>query len=194
MKRGRRIARRLGFDGNSLRRGTDKAGAYGRAALLAIFLIGTPAACTVTGLWTYHVAIAEQRAEQSWQQVPAVVLESVPPQDPYSGFAWTWASWTAAGHRHTGTIPVNGGTRAGTRIPIWVNASGQASGPPLSRGTALLRVVDYIVLAPIALGLVLLILAGAGHYLLNRRRMAGWAAGWDVVGPQWTRQFRATGK
>lgn len=194
MKRGRRIAARLGLDGNSLRRGTDKAGAYGTAALLAIFLLGAPVACTVTGIWTYHSAMAEQREEQSWHQVTAVLLESAQPQDPYYGVSWTWASWTAAGHQHKGTIPVNGGTKAGTRVPIWVNASGQLSGLPLTRGTVLLRVVDYIVLTPIALATVLLMLAAAGRYLLNRRRMAGWAADWDAVGPQWTRQFWATGK
>ena len=195
MKRGRRIASRLGLDGNSLRRRTDKAGAYGKAALLAVFLIGTPVACTATGIWTYHTAMTEVRVQQSWHQVPAIVLESVPPENSYYGsVAWTWASWTAAGHRHKGEIPVNDGTRAGARVPAWVDASGQWSGPPLSRDTALLRVVDYVALTPVALATVLLMVAVAGRYLLNRRRMAGWEADWDAVGPRWTRQFWATGK
>jgi hypothetical protein len=196
MKRGHRIASWLGLDGNSLRRRTDKAGAYGKAALLVIFLIGAPVACTVTGIWTYHSAMAEQRVQQSWHQVSAVVLESVPEQDIYyyGGLVWTPARWTAAGHQHHGTIAISSGARAGTRVPIWVNASGQSSGAPLSRGDALLRVVDYVVLTPIARAIPLLLLAAAGRYLLNRRRVAGWEAGWDRVGPQWTRQFRATGK
>jgi hypothetical protein len=195
MKRGRRIAAWLGLDGNALRRRTDKAGAYGKAALLAAFLIGTPVACTVSGLWTYHSVMTEQRAQQSWHQVQAVVLSSVPPQDDYyGGVAWTWASWTTAGHRHEGTIPVNDGTRAGTRVPAWVNAAGQWSGPPLSRSSALLQVADAVVLTPVALVVVLLFLGVTGRYLLNRRRMAGWAADWASVGPQWTRQFWAKGK
>lgn len=195
MKRGRRIARWLGLDGNSLRRRTDKAGAYGKAALLASLLIGTPVACAVAGIWTYHAAMTEVRVQQSWHQVTATVLESVPPQDSYYGdVAWTQASWTAAGHRHNGEIPVNDGTRAGARVPVWVDASGQWSGQPLSRDSGLLRVVEYVVLTPIALATVLLTVAAAGRYLLDRRRMAGWEAGWDAVGPRWTRQFWATGR
>lgn len=195
MKRGRRIAARLGLDGNVLRRRCDKAGACGKAVLLAVFLIGAPVACTVTGLWTYHVVMAEQRAEQSWHQVQAVVLKSVPPQDSYyGGVAWTWAAWTAAGHRHEGTIPVSDGTHAGARVPAWVDASGQWSGPPLSRASALLQVADYVVVTPVALGVVLLLLGAAGHYLLDRRRMTRWETDWASVGPQWTRQFWASGK
>jgi hypothetical protein len=194
MKRGRRIAARLGLDGNPLRRRTDRAGSYGAAALLAIFLIGTPVACTVTGIWTYHSVMAEQRAEQSWHQVPAVVQESAPRQDSYYDVVWLWASWTAAGHRHQGLIPVDGGTRAGAHVPIWVNASGQLSGLRLSRGAALLEVADYVVLTPIGLAAALLMLAAAGRYLLNRRRMSGWEAEWASVGPHWTREFWAPGK
>lgn len=195
MKRGRRIAARLGLDGNPLRRPTDKAGACGKAALLAIFLVGTPVACTVTGIWAGHSVAAEQRVERSWHQVPAVVLKSAPSQaDYYSGLTWTWASWTAAGHRHEGTIPVNSGTRAGAHVRVWVNASGQWSGLRLGHGAALLEAVDYVVLTPFALAAVLLLLAAAGRYLLNRRRMSGWETGWESVGPRWTREFRATGK
>ncbi len=196
MKRKHRIASWLGLNGNSLRRRTDKAGAYGKAALLAVFLIGTPVACTVTGIWAHHSAMTEMRVEQSWHQVPAVVLESISQQDiyDYGGLVWTSARWTAAGRQHNGTIAINNEARAGTRVPIWVNASGQSSGAPVSSGDALLRVVDYVVLTPIALAIALLLLAAAGRYLLNRRRMAGWEADWACVGPQWTRQFRATGK
>jgi hypothetical protein len=195
MKRGRRIARWLGLDGNALRRRTDKAGAYGKAALLAAFLIGAPVACTAAGVWTYHSAMTELRVQESWHQVPAVVLESTPSQDSYyGGIAWTLASWTAAGHRHKGEIPVNAGTQAGTHVHTWVDASGQWSGPPISHAEAMFRVVDYVVLTPIALAAVLLTVAAAGRYLLNRRRMAGWDADWDAVGPQWTRQFWATGR
>lgn len=196
MKRGHRIAKWLGLNGNSLRRRPDKVGAYGKAALLAVFLIGTPVACTVTGIWAFHSTMTQVRAEQSWHQVPAVVLRSVPEQDIYyyGGLVWTPARWTAAGHQHHGTIAMNSGARAGTRVPIWVDASGQLSGAPLSRDDALLRVVDYVVLTPIALAITLLLLAAAARYLLNRRRILGWEAEWASIGPQWTRQFWATGK
>jgi len=40
---------------------------------------------------------------------------------------------------------------------------------------------------------VLLCLAWAGRWVIDRRRLAAWAAAWDAVGPKWTRRFRSLG-
>lgn len=42
MNRGRRLVARLGLDGNSPRRRTDKIAAYGELGPLAMFLVGAP--------------------------------------------------------------------------------------------------------------------------------------------------------
>jgi len=51
-----------------------------------------------------------------------------------------------------------------------------------------------VVLATAALGAVLLWLAGAGRWMLDRRRLAGWEAAWAAVGPQRTWRFRSRGQ
>jgi hypothetical protein len=47
--------------------------------------------------------------------------------------------------------------------------------------------------AVMALGIVLLCLAWAGRWVLDRRRLARWEVAWAAVGPEWTKHFRARG-
>jgi hypothetical protein len=44
-----------------------------------------------------------------------------------------------------------------------------------------------------ALGFVLLCLAWAGRWVLDRRQLAAWEAAWAAVGPHWTKRFRSRG-
>jgi hypothetical protein len=48
-------------------------------------------------------------------------------------------------------------------------------------------------MAAIALAIVLLCLAWAGRWVLDRRRLAGWEADWAAVGPQLTKRFWSRG-
>src|SRR5215469_8534310 len=52
-----RLARVLGLDGNPLRRASDRAEAWIRIGLLAVFLIAGPMVALGTGGWAYHSAI-----------------------------------------------------------------------------------------------------------------------------------------
>jgi O-antigen/teichoic acid export membrane protein len=45
----------------------------------------------------------------------------------------------------------------------------------------------------ITLGILLLCLAGAARWMLDRRRLADWEAAWTNVGPEWTKRFRSRG-
>ena len=85
------------------------------------------------------------------------------------------------------------GTRAGSRVRIWIDGSGRWAGLPLSPRVAAVRVAAAVVTATFMLAAVLAAVASAGQWLLDRRRLAGWETGWNCVGPQWTRQFRARG-
>ena len=49
-----RLARVLGLDRNPLRRATDRAEAWIRVGLLAVFLIAGPMAALSAGHWAYH--------------------------------------------------------------------------------------------------------------------------------------------
>ena len=74
-----RLARRLGLDGNPLRRRTDKIAACLAALLLAVFLIGAPVLSVRAVGWAGHTVAAGQQAARSWRQVSAVLLRAARP-------------------------------------------------------------------------------------------------------------------
>ena len=67
-----RLARALGLDRNPLRRATDRAEAWIRVGLLAVFLIAGPMAALGAGHWAYHAGITAAR-------VPAAPIHRVKP-------------------------------------------------------------------------------------------------------------------
>jgi len=181
------LARRLGLDGNPLRRRTDKVAACLAVLLLAMFLIGAPVLSVAAGrAWA-----TGQRAEHSWRQVSAVLLQAAP---SVTGWVYTdplvLARWMAPdGRTRTGQIPVSLGLAAGRTVSLWVDASGSPTGPPLTNAVALAREIAAAVFVPVALGWVLLCLAEIGRWALDRRRLADWEAAWATIGPQWTKRF-----
>ena len=193
--RAARLARRLGLDRNPLRRRTDKVAACLAAVLIAVFLAGAPVLAAVAVVWAGRAAAAEQWAARSWRPVPAVLEQAaVPPAMELSGRSWVRARWTAPdGRARAGEISVNGALPAGRTVLLWVDAAGFPTGPPPSRRVVLAREDTAAVVAIGALGIVLLCLACAGRWVLDRRRLAEWEAGWAAVGPQWTRRFRSRG-
>ena len=56
-----RLARALGLDRNPLRRATDRAEAWIRVGLLAVFLIAGPIAALGAGHWAYHTGTTAVR-------------------------------------------------------------------------------------------------------------------------------------
>ena len=58
-----RLARVLGLDGNPLRRASDRAEAWIRVGLLAIFLLAGPPAALGAGHWAYHAGISGARVQ-----------------------------------------------------------------------------------------------------------------------------------
>src|SRR5260221_6223605 len=71
----RRLLRRIGFDRNPMRRGTDRIQALTRAALVMVFLAGAPAAAAWTAHAVYASGLHAGRAQAAaWRRLPAVVL------------------------------------------------------------------------------------------------------------------------
>jgi hypothetical protein len=58
-----RLARALGLDGNPLRRASDRAEAWIRIGLLAVFLIAGPLAALGAGGWAYHAGITAAQVQ-----------------------------------------------------------------------------------------------------------------------------------
>jgi hypothetical protein len=197
-KRVRRLACRLGLDANPLRRRTDKIATFLAAQLLLVFLVGAPLLTIAAYGWAGRVGAAEQRAERSWREVPAVLLKSVPAPNSLAsglfGYSWVPARWVAPnGQDRSGNIAVDAGMAAGRTVRIWVDAAGRPTDAPLTHRAVQARAATVAAVATLALVIVLSFLAWAGRKLLDRRRLADWELAWAIVGPKWTRRFRSRG-
>jgi hypothetical protein len=193
-----RLARRLGLDGNPLRRRTDKIAAWAAALLLAVFVIGAPLLSVAAVGWAGRPGVTGLRAERSWHQVSAVLLQAAPVPAASAGGVLSYphvrARWTAPdGRARTGQIPVSTALAAGRTVRLWVDAAGSPTGPPPDHRAALAYEATAAVVATAALGIALVCLAWAGQRALDRRRLANWEAAWAAVGPQWTKRFRSRG-
>ena len=110
------------------------------------------------------------------------------------GYSLVLARWTTPdGQARTGRIPVSTSMAAGRTVRLWVNAAGSPAGLPPNHRLVPALEATAAVIATVALGIMLLCLAWAGRWVLDRRRLAGWEAAWAAVGPQWTRRFRSRG-
>ena len=188
-----RFARRLGLDGNPLRRRTDKIAVWLAVLVVAVFLIAIPVVAGAAIGWVSRGAAAEQQVTRSWRQVPAVVQKAAPAPSAWE-ISRVPARWTApSGRPRTGQIPVSVAVAAGQTVRLWVDAAGTPTGPPTSRGLVELDKVAAVAVAVAGPGIVLLCLLCAGRLMLDRRRLAGWEAAWADVGPQWTKRFRSRG-
>ena len=215
-----RIARKLGLDGNPLRRRTDKIAARLAALLLAVFVIGAPSLSVAAASWAGHHGAAGLRAGRSWHKVSAVLLQGAPAPSATGGVLRSYpvlARWTVPnGRPRTGRIPVSAGLRAGRTVRLWVDPAGSPTGPPPNHRLMVANEATAAVTATVTLGIVLLCLAWAGRWVLDRRRLAAWEEAWvclawagrwvldrrrlaaweeawAAVGPHWTKRFRSRG-
>jgi hypothetical protein len=188
-----RVARRLGFDHNPLRRRSDLVEAWLLPAAVAVFLVLSPLLVGAASAWVHNENAAARQAERSWHRVAAVLLEAVPGPLMSDNGANTWitwipARWTSDGQRHVGEVPAAAGTSAGSTVSVWLDREGSVQAPPLNAVQIRDRVVLAAVVALSALAVFLTAVTLISRCLLDRRRLAGWAAAWLSVGPQWSRR------
>ncbi len=183
------MTRRLGLDHNPLRRTSDVVEAWLLPAVIAVFLILSPLVAGTAAAAVRADNAAAQRATQSWHQVPAVLLRAAPgPMWPGNTWlVWTPARWPAGGRPHTGDVPAPAGTKAGATVRVWLDRAGSVQVPPPALAYARDRVMVGMLIAVTALALLLAGLTLLIRRILDRRRLAGWAAAWLSVGPQWSR-------
>src|SRR6185437_5261964 len=115
-RRGTRLARALGLDGNPLRRASDRAEAWIRAGLLIIFLTAGPLAALAAGQWTAHAADAASAQSHAVQTV--LLRPATAPAGPVPGVrgarVLVRARWEGAGGlARTGEVPAPAGAPAG---------------------------------------------------------------------------------
>jgi hypothetical protein len=187
------VTRRLGFDHNRLRRRSDVIEAWLLPAVIAVFLALSPLLVSAASAWVHNENVAVRQAQRSWHRVTAVLLQAVPgplmsDNGANSWVAWTPARWTADGRPRVGQVPAESGTSAGSKVPVWLDRAGIVQTPPLTTSQVRDRVVLVAVVALTALAVFLAALALIGRWLLDRRRLVGWATAWLSVGPQWSRR------
>jgi hypothetical protein len=188
----KRLTRRLGRDGNQLRRRSDVVDAWLRPVAIVVFLALCPLVLAVTGGWARAANVSEQRAQASWHPVQAVLLQAVPgPQQVDHGTntwsTWTPARWTAAGTQHTADVPARSGTPAHSVVTVWLDSAGRVHLPPLTPGGASARVWEARLGGLAVLAVVLALMILLARRVLDRRRLAGWENAWLSVGPTWSR-------
>jgi hypothetical protein len=187
-----RLTRRLGHDGNPLRRRVDVVEAWLVPVAIVVFLALCPLVLSVTGSWMRAANASEQHAQQGWRPVPGQLLQSVPgPQQPNHGMnswtTWVPARWTDAGVVHTGVVPAEAGSRAGSAITVWLDRSGRVHMPPLTAGGAGSRVLEARISGLAVLAVLLAIMVIITRRTMDRRRLAKWGSAWLSVGPTWSR-------
>jgi hypothetical protein len=188
-----RLARVFGLDGNPLRRGSDRAEAWIRVGLLAVFLIAAPMAALTAGGWAGQMRTTEISARTApVHTVRAVLLQRAPatagpvPAD-WGGQVWVRARWQTAGAPdRTGDVLAPEGSPAGTVVTVWLDASGHVTSPPPEPGQAANEATVAALIAPAVVALAVLVVLRLTQRLLNWRRLAAWEAAWSDIGPRWT--------
>jgi hypothetical protein len=160
-----RLARALGLGRNPLRRATDRAEAWIRVGLLAVFLIAGPVAALGAGHWAYHaeITVARVPAAVTHHRVTPAAIRQAP---AISGLA-------RAGHWG----------QAAARPPAQPAARGEGTRASARSGEVVAAVMTLAGLALALLAVLRLALA-----CLNRRRLAAWETAWSRVGPQWSKR------
>ncbi len=183
-----RFVRRWRLDRNPLRRAADRVETVVLAVLVAAFLIGGPFAALAAGAWVHGTAQRAQRAQEAsrWQ-VTGVVL-AVAESAAGENLIWrAQARWRAPdGREVTRQVPVPSGTRAGGKLQVWTDRTGDFTTAPLLDSQVADQTTSAQALGVAATAGVLTLAGALALWTLNKRRMAAWDADWQATGPRWT--------
>lgn len=176
---------------NALRRTSDRFELWFRRVLVAVLVLGLPAAAAGAGLTAYEASMRTARAQAAERhQVTARLTAGADSDDEWAKrparIRWT----DPDGGVRTGATLVKPGTPQGATVRVWVTRDGTVTGPPTSALNATTR--GWVVGGMAAFGLAAGSWAAwAGMRLvLDRRRYAQWDAEWDLLEPRWSARFR----
>ena len=83
-----------------------------------------------------------------------------------------------------GSAHVPPGAKAGQKVMLWADLSGQVTGSPLGRAQVAANAAFAAVVAPAARGLLLLLAGCLARRMLDRQGLAAWEAAWAATSPQ----------
>jgi hypothetical protein len=190
---GSRLARRLGFDRNPLRRGTDRVETVLRLILVILLVAGVPVAAVAVGRSADHLALHRVQAQRAaHQQVSATLLRDSPAfgsPDPYTSVQGNWvpARWQRPGQpARTGEVFAVAGARKGSTVQIWTDPAGAITDPPLGHRDVVGDVLVAVMTTCLVSWLVLLAAWTLARRALDRQRLSAWEAEWRASGPLWS--------
>jgi hypothetical protein len=193
-RRGRpRLARRLGFDHNGLRRRSDRVESAITVILLLGFLLGVPSLGVMTARTVHENEKRAARAAAARHPVTAVLTVTAP--DARSSRAESGrparplatARWSYDGIRHIGKVRATPGSEPGTKVRIWVDDRGWNAGPPQAAATDHTRPAVLVAgLFMIASSAMIWMTRRGVRWVFIRRQLPAWEAEWAMVAPHWT--------
>lgn len=188
------VRRRVGLDGNPMRRTVDRVEVWATLVLLAALVFGGPALVWNVGQHVYRGGVVDAPGGQPQRFATRAVVTNGSTEGPYSAYAtitvpkvFATAVWTAPdGKVHSGPIPVPAGTAAGTVLTVWTDATGEPVDAPPGRDEAAARAIVAGLLTAVAAIVFASMVHRALRRAFDRRRLAAWQAEWSTVGPRWT--------
>ncbi|WP_267714376.1 hypothetical protein [Streptomyces sp. CoH17] len=159
--------------------------------VLVIVCLVVALAGPVAGVLAAHASAhgdAQRRTER--HSVSATLVSDVSSTSPATaapgGRLDATVRWTAPdGTRHSGKIPVDMGTKAGSRVTVWTDSRNQVTAAPPTTTQA---GVDAAFMGA-ASSFTVATTAAAGYcgarVVLNRRRRAAWEHEWEDVASRW---------
>jgi hypothetical protein len=186
-----RLVRNVSADGNPLRRPVDRLESAIMLGLVVAFLIAAPLVAIFAGHEIGVAATREKTEQDTWRPVVATLKQPASAGllelDGNWETSWVQVGWKLPGRPPgTGLIAVALNAKRGQHVRVWVTPAGKLTHPPLSSADVADRVLTAAALAPVALGVLLLIAGDVVRVVANRRRMADWTRAWEAAGPKWT--------
>ncbi len=158
-------------------------------AAIAAFLALCPLVVMVTGILVRADNAATERAESSWHQVDAVLLQAAaaPAQLGDVRVSLAPARWTLGGRQLTGVVAAPNGAPAGSHVMALLDRAGNVELSRLTTAEASQRIVDATLLGFAVLAALLTVALLLARRCLDRFRLASWETAWLAVGPAWSR-------
>jgi hypothetical protein len=120
----RRLSRRLGRDGNPLRRRSDLIEAWLLPAMITAFLALSPLVAGAAGIWVRADNAAARHAQLSWRRVPAVLLQAAAGPQMSDNGANTWWSGRRRLETNVSTTQLDGPSNYIVDIPTATSDNG----------------------------------------------------------------------
>lgn len=184
-----RLARRVGFGRNSLRRTVDRVdGVLFGLTVLAAVAIPVGGVFVGIDLGHYEAAVsAEQLATRT--ATTAVLLDDPEQQAGLRGSeadSTAMARWTGPdGSVHSGRISTVLGQGAGKTVTIWVDRNGKATSAPIGPVDAMACAAIIALVAVMVAELLLLGLAWLLRWPMDIWRDKAWDHDWELTASRW---------